>query len=75
MQVAWACEDFVDTHHAEIAEALKDARRYQWLRVSANVSWNGYVEWQNLVATDAERADMDAAIDAAMHNSAREAGE
>jgi hypothetical protein len=63
----------VRTHHAEIAEAVKDARRYRHLRdwgvpelciaVNASPSYAG--------------GETDAAIDAAIdaHNSAREVGE
>jgi hypothetical protein len=28
--------DFLRTHHAEIAEAVKDARRYRWLKKNDN---------------------------------------
>ena len=52
--------DFLRTHHAEIAEAVKDARRYRWLKKNDNAY---------LLAEDV----IDAAIDA--HNSAREVGE
>jgi hypothetical protein len=67
---------FLRTHRAEIAESLKDARRYRWLRA--------------LPGKNAERAmcpnadggivmfqgrTLDERIDANLHNSAREAGE
>jgi hypothetical protein len=75
--------DFIRTHHAEIAEALKDARRYRWLRD------HSVGQWQYPICVSQERtfrddmryvgpligAGLDQAIDAAMHNSAREAGE
>lgn len=61
-----AAADFITAHHAEIAAAVRDAERYRWLRTSADVSWNGWVTYQNLAAYEFERAEMDAAIDAAM---------
>lgn len=51
---------------AEDEAVRRDAERYRWLRISANISWNGYIEYQNLVATDEERQEMDDAIDAAI---------
>jgi hypothetical protein len=66
---------FIRTHHAEIAEALKDARRYRWLRALPGMDAElamcpnadgGVVMYQGRM--------LDERIDAAMHNSAREAG-
>lgn len=51
---------------AQIEAFRKDAARYRWLRTSADISWNGWVTYQNLAAYEFERAEMDAAIDAAM---------
>ena len=46
------------------ALAIK-AARYDWLRISADISWNGWVTHSMLCATDAEREQLDADIDAA----------
>jgi len=31
--------DFLSTHHAEIAEAVKDARRYRFIAADHSVAW------------------------------------
>lgn len=69
--------DFLSTHHAEIAEALKDARRYRWLKQNATEQTGEYGEAAQLYfgTYRAGPLELDAAIDAAMHNSAREDGE
>lgn len=51
---------------AEVEALRKDAERYRFLRISAKISWNDWVEHENLMATDAEREQMDAAIDSAI---------
>lgn len=71
--------NFIRAHHAEIAEALKDMARMDWL-CSDEVHW---IEIQSnprgdyvYVGTDDRtplRRKIDAAID--VHNSAREGGE
>lgn len=53
------------------ALAIK-AARYDWLRISADISWNGWVTHSMLAATDAERAELDSAIDSAMASSGYE---
>lgn len=44
----------------------RDAARYRWLRISASIFWNGWIVYENMMATDAERDEMDRAIDAAI---------
>jgi hypothetical protein len=66
-----AAVNFLRTHHAEIAEAVADARRYRALKELTRKDWT--------VAKDSARGgvfqfigdELDAAIDA-QHNSARE---
>jgi hypothetical protein len=69
---------FVYHHHAEIAEAVKDARRYRLVRGSTNNEgfWiaHGPVGFLSRWTGDNADIQIDAAIDA-MHNSAREVGE
>jgi hypothetical protein len=61
---------FLRTHHAEIAEALKDARRMDWLERNAiNITLDGRLHRVMQIGTARD------SIDTAMHNSAREAGE
>ncbi|MEY2160454.1 MULTISPECIES: hypothetical protein [unclassified Rhodanobacter] len=74
-----AAVNFIRTHHAEIAEAVKDARR--WLYVLNNAEWIRD-EDDTLMAirlpplTDlSSKGTRRDAIDNAMHNSAREDGE
>lgn len=67
--------NFIRTHHAEIAEAVRDARRYRWLR---NIAWSiPSIAQQELPAVavfsgtgrrckDISGAEMDQAIDAAI---------
>jgi hypothetical protein len=59
---------FMDTHHAEIAEAVKDARRYRWLRSECTDQLCVRKGIGQLTGHA-----LNAAIDA--HNSAREGGE
>lgn len=56
---------------SENARMRVDAERYRWIRVSADVSWNGWVAYSNLSATEAQRAEMDTAIDGAIGKVAR----
>lgn len=78
-----AAVNFLRTHHAEIAEAVRDARRYRWLRDEAHkephtrsvgiyCEWGSNCDLSSIGGTDAD-VEIDAAIDA--HNSAREVGE
>lgn len=57
----WPCPQ----HPPEPSDA-RNAARYNWLRISANISWNGYVTYECLMAAEAERAEMDRAIDEAI---------
>ena len=62
--------NFIRTHHAEIAEALKDARRMDWLERNAiNITLDGRLHREMQIGTARD------SIDTAMHNSAREDGE
>ena len=69
----------LDTHHAEIAEAVKDARRWCHARKILPVEYiegsQREFESYGLPGSEEENIAADNAIDAAMHNSAREAGE
>lgn len=73
--------DFVHDHHAEIAEALKDKVRMDWIERQLHMlTWNDNAEHVAIRAEDGAdgigdswREAIDAAIDA--HNSAREVGE
>jgi hypothetical protein len=75
------CANFLRTHNAEIAEALKDARR--WLYVLNNAEWIRDEDdtlmairlppLTDLSSKGTRRDAIDTAIDA--HNSAREVGE
>jgi hypothetical protein len=77
-----AMDSFICTHHAEIAEALRDARRLDFVeRCVHALDWDGDGMKMVIVADDGSehkadtyRQAIDAAIDA-MHNSAREVGE
>lgn len=74
-RVVAAAVNFLRTHHAEIAEAVRDARRYRWLR---NIAWSiPSIAQQELPAVavfsgtgrrckDISGAEMDQAIDAAI---------
>lgn len=71
--------NFLRTHHTEIAEALRDARRYRWLREAHESESPKYGLWhvrdyQGEPISNLSPS-LDFAIDAAMHNSAREVGE
>lgn len=68
-----AAVNFIRTHHAEIAEALTDARRYRFLRdAEPEKAWDdAYRELGGCASAKHVDAAIDAAIDA-QHNSARE---
>lgn len=72
-----AAVNFLRTHHAEIAEAVMDARRYRWLKYNATELTGEYGEAAQLYYGTYRSGplELDASIDAAMHNSAREGGE
>ncbi|THD06163.1 hypothetical protein [Rhodanobacter lindaniclasticus] len=58
------------THHAEIAEAVKDSARMDWLECNAiNITLDGRLHRVMQIGTARD------SIDTAMHNSAREDGE
>lgn len=53
-------------HGPAIAQALEDARRYRWLRISAkNVEWNDWVSYSPGYSHNGPEI-LDAAIDAAV---------
>ena len=67
-------ERWFRTHHAEIAEAVKDARRFRWF-INA-IRDDGCALYRcDALGIDACNKHAIAAIDNAMHNSAREDGE
>lgn len=67
------------THHAEIAEAVKDARRWRHARKILPVEYiegsQREFESYGLPGSEEENIAADNAIDNAMHSSAREDGE
>lgn len=68
-----AVSNMFRTHHAKIAEAVKDARRYRWLRSNA---CDGFMRADGgSLNCDEPESEWDAWIDASMNNSAREDGE
>ena len=68
-----ALSNLFRTHHAEIAEAVKDARRYRMTRHKLTCGKLTVDEELSIIGAKDGQA-FDATIDA-MHNSAREAGE
>ena len=72
--------NFIRTHHAEIAEAVKLAKWYRGLRDADPDNGEPYIarerqdSWGNWKTEWLGGLDADRALDA-MHNSAREAGE
>lgn len=73
-----ALSNLFRTHHAEIAEALRDARRWRHARKILPVEYiegsQREFESYGLPGSEEENIAADNAIDAAMHNSARENG-
>ena len=69
-QFVVALVNWFRTHHTEIAQALKDARRMDWLERNAiNITLDGRLHREMQIGTARD------SIDTAMHNSAREDGE
>ena len=61
---------FIRTHHAKIAEAVADARRYRWLRETNGRHFPVSVAMKLGDATTGD--EFDAVVDDAMRNSERE---
>ena len=72
-----AAVNFIRTHHAEIAEAVKDARRYRWLRQAHESESPKYGLWHVRDYQGEPISNLNPSLDFAIdaHNSAREDGE